>query len=71
MSIMANALSNEASPPRQAQLAAVRVRIADGPVVYRRGQANQHLPGDELWSVSTARPVSTSTTYLTCRPSRR
>ena len=35
--------------PLRVKFAAARVRVADGPAVYLCGQANQHLPGDEVW----------------------
>ncbi len=34
--------------PLRARFAAVRVRIAGGPVVRLQGRTGQHLPGDEV-----------------------
>jgi SRSO17 transposase len=58
--------------PLRAKFAAMRVRVADGPAVYLRGHANQHLPGDEVWLVGEHRSSgSASTTCPTCRRTRR
>ena len=48
----------------RAKFAAVRVRVADGPAVYLRGHANQHLPGDEVWLVGEHRSSGERKYYL-------
>jgi SRSO17 transposase len=52
----------------KAKFAAVRVRVADGPAVYLRGQANQHLPGDEVWLVGEHRSSGERKYYLSNLP---
>ena len=54
--------------PLRAKFAAVRVRVADGPAVYLRGQANQHLPGDEVWLVGEHRTSGERKYYLSNLP---
>ncbi len=54
--------------PLKAKFAAVRVRVADGPAVYLRGQANQHLPGDEVWLVGEHRSSGERKYYLSNLP---
>jgi SRSO17 transposase len=54
--------------PLRAKFAAVRVRVADGPAVYRRGHANQHLPGDEVWLVGEHRSSGERKHYLSNLP---
>src|SRR3712207_551656 len=41
--------------PLRARFAALRVRVADGLAVQLRGQAAQHLSGDEVWLVGEHR----------------
>ena len=50
--------------PLKAKFAAVRVRVADGPAVYLRGHANQHLPGDGVWLVGEHRSSGERKYYL-------
>jgi SRSO17 transposase len=52
----------------RAKFAAVRVRVADGPAVYLRGHANQHLPGDEAWLVGEHRSSGERKYYLSNLP---
>src|SRR4051794_18256022 len=47
--------------PLQARFAALRVRVADGPVVARA----QHLPGEEAWLVGEHRTTGERKYYLT------
>jgi SRSO17 transposase len=47
--------------PLQARFAALRVRVADGPVAARA----QHLPGDEAWLVAEHRATGERKYYLT------
>ncbi len=54
--------------PLQAKFAAVRVRVADGPAVYLHGQANPHLPGDEVWLVGEHRLSGERKYYLSNLP---
>jgi len=54
--------------PLRAKFAAVRVRVADGPAVYLRGHANQHLPGDEVWLVGEHRSSGERKYYLSNLP---
>ena len=54
--------------PLRATFAAVRVRVADGPAVYLRGHANQHLPGDEVWLVGEHRSSGERKYYLSNLP---
>jgi SRSO17 transposase len=54
--------------PLRAKFAAVRVRIADGPAVRLHGQANQHLPGDEVWLVGEHRSSGERKYYLSNLP---
>jgi SRSO17 transposase len=54
--------------PLRAKFAAVRVRVADGPAVYLRGHANQHLPGDEVWLVGERRSSGERKYYLSNLP---
>jgi SRSO17 transposase len=54
--------------PLKAKFAAVRVRVADGPAVYLRGKANQHLPGDEAWLVGEHRSSGERKYYLSNLP---
>jgi SRSO17 transposase len=54
--------------PLRAKFAAVRVRVADGPAVYLRGHANQHLPGDEVWLVGEHRSSGERKHYLSNLP---
>jgi SRSO17 transposase len=55
--------------PLKAKFAAVRVRVADGPAVRLHGQANQHLPGDEVWLVGEHRSSGLRKYYLSNLPS--
>lgn len=41
--------------PRDHGLAAVRVRLADGPPQRIGHKAQQHLPGDEVWLIGEQR----------------
>jgi SRSO17 transposase len=50
--------------PLKAAFAAVRVRVADGPVVA----GAQHLPGDEAWLVGEHRATGERKYYLTNHP---
>src|SRR3954466_13265 len=50
--------------PLQARFAALRVRVADGPVVARA----QHLPGEEAWLVGEHRATGERKYYLTNHP---
>src|SRR3954465_15273488 len=50
--------------PLQAKFAALRVRVADGPVVARA----QHLPGEEAWLVGEHRATGERKYYLTNHP---
>src|SRR5215212_4616857 len=50
--------------PLQARFAALRVRVADGPVAARA----QHLPGDEAWLVGEHRATGERKSYLTNHP---
>src|SRR3954467_8424293 len=50
--------------PLQARFAALRVRVADGPVVARA----QHLPGEEAWLVGEHRTTGERKYYLTNHP---
>jgi SRSO17 transposase len=52
----------------QARFAAARVRVGDGPAVYLRGHANQHLPGDEVWLVGEHRSSGERKYYLSNLP---
>jgi len=54
--------------PLRAKFAAVRVRVADGPAVRLHGQANQHLPGDEVWLVGEHRSSGERKYYLSNLP---
>jgi SRSO17 transposase len=54
--------------PLRAKFAAARVRVADGPAVYLRGHANQHLPGDEVWLVGEHRSSGERKYYLSNLP---
>jgi SRSO17 transposase len=54
--------------PLKAKFAAVRVRVADGPAVRLHGQANQHLPGDEVWLVGEHRSSGERKYYLSNLP---
>jgi SRSO17 transposase len=54
--------------PLRAKFAAMRVRVADGPAVYLRGHANQHLPGDEVWLVGEHRSSGERKYYLSNLP---
>jgi len=54
--------------PLRARFAAVRVRVADGPAVQLRGQAAQHLPGDEVWLVGERRSSGERKYYLSNLP---
>ena len=46
----------------------MRVRVADGPAVQLRGQATQHLPGDEVWLVGERRSSGERKYYLSNLP---
>jgi SRSO17 transposase len=50
--------------PLKAEFAALRVRVADGPVAARA----QHLPGDEVWLVAEHRATGERKYYLTNHP---
>jgi SRSO17 transposase len=50
--------------PLQAEFAAVRVRVADGPVA----RAGQHLPGEEAWLVGEHRTSGEKKYYLCSHP---
>jgi len=50
--------------PLQARFAALRVRVADGPVAARA----QHLPGEEAWLVGEHRATGERKYYLTNHP---
>jgi SRSO17 transposase len=50
--------------PLQARFAALRVRVADGPVVARA----QHLPGEEAWLIGEHRTTGERKYYLTNHP---
>jgi SRSO17 transposase len=50
--------------PLRAEFAALRVRVADGPVAAH----GQHLPGDEAWLVGEHRPSGERKYYLTNLP---
>ena len=50
--------------PLQARFAALRVRVADGPVVARA----QHLPGEEAWLVGEHRTTGERKYHLTNHP---
>lgn len=50
--------------PLKAEFAALRVRVADGPVAARA----QHLPGDEVWLVAEHRASGERKYYLTSHP---
>ena len=50
--------------PLQARFAALRVRVADGPVAARA----QHLPGEEAWLVGEHRVTGERKYYLTNHP---
>jgi SRSO17 transposase len=50
--------------PLQARFAALRVRVADGPVVARA----QHLPGEEAWLVGEHRATGERKYHLTNHP---
>jgi SRSO17 transposase len=50
--------------PLKAEFAALRVRVADGPVAARA----QHLPGDEAWLVAEHRASGERKYYLTNHP---
>ena len=50
--------------PLRAEFAAVRVRVADGPVAARA----QHLPGDEAWLVAEQRATGERKYYLSNLP---
>ncbi len=54
--------------PLRAKFAAVRVRVADGPAVYLRGHANQHLPGEEVWLLGEHRASGERKHYLSNLP---
>jgi SRSO17 transposase len=54
--------------PLKAKFAAMRVRVADGPAVRLHGQANQHLPGDEVWLVGEHRSSGERKYYLSNLP---
>jgi SRSO17 transposase len=54
--------------PLKAKFAAVRVRVADGPAVRLHGQANQHLPGDEVWLAGEHRSSGERKYYLSNLP---
>src|SRR3712207_2619715 len=54
--------------PLRAKFAAMRVRVADGPAVYLRGHANQHLPGEEVWLVGEHRSSGERKYYLSNLP---
>jgi hypothetical protein len=54
--------------PLRAEFAALRVRVADGPVAAR----GQHLPGEEAWLIGVHRPIGERKYYLAIiRPARR
>jgi SRSO17 transposase len=50
--------------PLKAEFAALRVRVADGPVAARA----QHLPGEEAWLVAEHRATGEHKYYLTSHP---
>jgi SRSO17 transposase len=50
--------------PLKAEFAAVRVRVADGPVAAR----GQHLPGEEAWLVGERRATGERKYYLANHP---
>jgi SRSO17 transposase len=50
--------------PLRAEFAALRVRVADGPVAARA----QHLPGEEVWLVAEHRATGERKYYLTNHP---
>ncbi len=54
--------------PLRARFAAMRVRVADGPAVQLRGQAAQHLPGEEVWLVGEHRSSGERKYYLSNLP---
>jgi len=54
--------------PLRARFAAVRVRVADGPVVRLQGRTGQHLPGDEVWLVGEHRVSGERKYYLANLP---
>jgi SRSO17 transposase len=54
--------------PLRARFAALRVRVADGLAVQLRGQAAQHLPGDEVWLVGEHRSSGERKYYLSNLP---
>jgi hypothetical protein len=54
--------------PLKAEFAAVRMRVADGPVAAR----GQHLPGEEAWLVGERRATGERKYYLAnLRPTHR
>ena len=60
----ADALQGEG--PLAAEFAAVRVRVADGPLMARA----QHLPGAAAWLVCERRATGEQRYYLTNHPAR-
>ncbi len=51
-----------------ARLAALRVRVADGPTQRIRDMGNQHLPGEEVWLVGEYRSTGERKYYLSNLP---
>lgn len=51
-----------------ARFAALRARVADGPVQPIRGRAAQHLPGEEAWVVGERRASGETKYYLSNLP---
>ena len=52
----------------KARFAAVRVRIADGPLQRIRDKGQQHLPGDEAWLIGEHRMSGEKKYYLANLP---
>ncbi len=52
----------------KARFAAVRVRVADGPMRRIGGKNNQHLPGEEVWLVGEHRTSGERKYYLSNLP---
>jgi SRSO17 transposase len=54
----------------KARFAALRVRVADGPVKWIREKSHQHLPGEEVWLVGEHRSTGERKYYLANLPTR-
>src|SRR5258707_14878914 len=71
---MPNGIPSVGAPVRRGSsrlvIAAVRVRVADGPPQRIRDKGQQHLPGDEAWLIGENRMSGEKKSYLANLPAK-